>query len=690
MHEKFLSFGEARYYVRELKLKNTKDWEKFCYSGNKPDIIPGFPHLVYQKEWRGWDDWLRGSNSYFELMPKVKKGNLHQNRKSLKTESKYTSFEQAREFVHKLNLKKIKDWENFCAHGYLPEHIPTNPGVIYQKHWEGWQDWLVGNQDEFILEDSGESAKVLQKLQNTGEQKSTYLSFEKAKEFIHSLKLKSESDWWDYASSGNKPHDIPFAPWKEYSKDWSGFQDWIGIETHRTSNFLPFEQARDYVRKIGLKSANEWYRFRISGDKPSNIPSSPNAAYKEEWKGWGDWLGTGRIDTRKIKYLPFEQARDYVRKIGLRDYKQWTTYCKSGNKPHGIPNYPNQKYAKEWKGWRDWFQKSSIGELPAVELHSLDSDLTSSLDSAIDEIGSKFMPFEQAREFVRLMKLKGQKEWNDFCKSGKKPSNIPSSPHHIYKEKWKGYRDWLGIPESNFLPFEEARNYVRSLGLNSSNEWTKFLKSGRRPHNIPSNPDLTYKEKFQGYGDWLGTGKTRSTRSNQLSFEEARNHVKSLGLINYFEWTTYCKSGNKPPGIPSSPDKAYWEKWKGWQDWLGLSDFLPFHHAKSHVRALKLKDPMAWSRFCESGMKPGNIPSEPWRVYANEWKDWDDWLGIISSTHKKYLSFEESRKYVRSLKLSPDGWFGFCMSGRKPGNIPSNPAKTYRKEWISLKDWLGI
>jgi hypothetical protein len=439
-----------------------------------------------------------------------------------------------------------------------------------------------------------------------------------------------------------------------------------------------------------LKSAKEWFKFLKSGNRPITIPSSPEQTYKEKWKGWGDWLGTGRINPKKIKYLAFEQARDYVRKLGFRHYTQWKKFCSSGNKPFDIPSHPNLRYAKEWKGWRDWFQESSIEGLSDVESYSLDNDLTSALDSAIDEIGSKFLPFEQSRQFVRSLKLKGQKEWRDFCKSGKKPYNIPALPDRIYKKEWRGYKDWLGILEINFLPFVEARNYVRSLTLNSSTDWIKFLKSGNRPANIPANPEQHYKKEWKGWGDWLGTGRVRITRKNLWSFEEARNHVKSLGLVNYSEWTTYCKSGKKPPGIPSAPDKAYWEKWKGWQDWLGLADFMPFSRARAFVRQEKLKHPLLWKIFSKSRKKPDNIPAEPWRVYANEWQDWDDWLGIIYPSPQKYLSFEEARSYVRSLNLSPDGWHMFCMSEGKPDDIPSNPAKVYKKEWLGLKDWLGI
>jgi hypothetical protein len=39
------------------------------------------------------------------------------------------------------------------------------------------------------------------------------------------------------------------------------------------------------------------------------------------------------------------------------------------------------------------------------------------------------LPFAAAKMIVRKLKLKGVKEWKAWSKAGKRPSNIPSSPH---------------------------------------------------------------------------------------------------------------------------------------------------------------------------------------------------------------------------------------------------------------------
>jgi hypothetical protein len=37
----------------------------------------------------------------------------------------------------------------------------------------------------------------------------------------------------------------------------------------------------------------EWRQYCKSGERPDDIPSNPNSAYKDVgWAGWNDWLGT--------------------------------------------------------------------------------------------------------------------------------------------------------------------------------------------------------------------------------------------------------------------------------------------------------------------------------------------------------------------------------------------------------------
>ena len=49
--------------------------------------------------------------------------------------------------------------------------------------------------------------------------KKEFRSFKNARAFVYALKLKNQREWIQYTKSGNKPDDIPTAPWDVY-KEW--------------------------------------------------------------------------------------------------------------------------------------------------------------------------------------------------------------------------------------------------------------------------------------------------------------------------------------------------------------------------------------------------------------------------------------------------------------------------------------
>jgi hypothetical protein len=101
--------------------------------------------------------------------------------------------------------------------------------------------------------------------------------------------------------------------------------------------FRPFAEAKEYVHKLGLKSQTQWKKYCDSGQKPPDIPSAPIRVYKNEWKGMSDWLGIDFIAPNYRQYRPFKEARAFVRGLKLKGNTEWENYAKSGNKPPDIP-----------------------------------------------------------------------------------------------------------------------------------------------------------------------------------------------------------------------------------------------------------------------------------------------------------------------------------------------------------------
>ena len=70
--------------------------------------------------------------------------------------------------------------------------------------------------------------------------------------------------------------------------DWLGYES-----AHAApGSFLPFERARVYVHTLKLKSSREWKEWSKSGQRPVNISSNPHQTYRDEgWVSYPDWLG---------------------------------------------------------------------------------------------------------------------------------------------------------------------------------------------------------------------------------------------------------------------------------------------------------------------------------------------------------------------------------------------------------------
>ena len=236
---------------------------------------------------------------------------------------------------------------------------------------------------------------------------------------------------------------------------------------------------------------------------------------------------------------------------------------------------------------------------------------------------------------LRKLKLKTGKEWYEYVKKNKLPSNIPQSPIHIYKNNgWVSMRDWLGnklIDNYNrdFLPFNKARSFVRKLGLKNQKQWQEYSKT-KRPDFIPGNPRNAYKnDGWVSLGDWLGSGSKSTSEYSFLSYKEAKKWALENNIKSGTEWL--FKGSRIHNFLPSSPYKTYKDNWKGWGDFLNTGSvrtrnkvFKSFEEVKKWVIKEKIRTSQEWTAFKN---KPNDIPSNPQRTYKDQWKGWADFLG---------------------------------------------------------------
>jgi superfamily II DNA or RNA helicase len=367
--------------------------------------------------------------------------------------------------------------------------------------------------------------------------KGVYLSYQEVKEFVHKLGLKNQNEWREYCKSKNKPDNIPANPRGVYKNNgWISMGDFLGTGYVNNSEriYLSYKELKEIIHKLNLKSKTEWYDYCKSGDKPNNIPSNVNSVYKNKgWVDWGDFLGTGTIAPQKKEWVTYQEAKEFVSKLNLKNKEEWKEYVKSGNKPDNIPANPQGSYVN--KSWISWGEFLGTG--------------------IIASYNRKYLSYEETKEFISKFSFKNRNEFNEYCKSKNKPDNIITTPDRAYKNKgWISWGEFLGtgyIANRNrkYLTYEEAKEFVMKLNLKSQTEWKEYAKSGNKLDNMPMHPNEVYEnEGWKGWAHflgYLGNGNVWN-KNNIIAFlEENKEYlhtcsvpelltiIESNGLYNY-------------------------------------------------------------------------------------------------------------------------------------------------------------
>jgi len=401
------SYNAARTFARSLKLKSVREWRNFVYRAAKdsfPTSIPKNPKIFYQKEWKGWEDFL--GDSYLK--------------------KKWVPYSEAKVFARKLQLKSIPQWKEYVQGKRadlpaLPLNIPKRPDTIYR--YSGFEGWI-----EFL---GSEKRKALR----------TYRTYDQAKAFVNTLGIKNPKQWREYCKGNLKdlpklPDDIPAGPDTYYKQEWEGYPEWLRGKRREYASYL---EALSFAKQQNIKTKDGWQeaikKFHKTNPKRNrDFPYNPELVYAAngDWKGWTAFIGKELRIMHLDKPWPYDRAANFVRKLKIKSKRQWFSYIK-GEMPHlpeipkTIPRSPNKVYGKKWKGWTDF-----LGTKP-----QLGKDI-------------KKWSFVKARAYIQNLGIKNKADWLLYTKGrlpgyDLKPIQIPSYPRIPYKKEWKGWKDFLGL-----------------------------------------------------------------------------------------------------------------------------------------------------------------------------------------------------------------------------------------------------
>ena len=376
-----------------------------------------------------------------------------------------------------------------------------------------------------------------------------YRSYDEAKKYAQSLKLKKIKEWKNHTKSRNFPKDIPSNPYGTYKDDWKSWAEFLDAPKYHGFIYPEFNILKEFIQKKKIKSAKHYSKLWREGKLKAGfyISAKPDVAYqKKGWTSWQEFLGNKNRIYKESDAYSFDEFKKICKKYNIKNSRLFRYSKKRKNDPK-MPSSPDVFY-KQWTSWPEVFGNNK---------------------------GSRknFLTFKKARIFARSLGFVNQKQWTSFVKTKDKPLYIPAQPQSIYKNEFKGFRDFLGYKRSfrkSYLSFNETKKIVQKLNFLSVSDYSKKFsenKEFRKIHNI--RPQTVYKKEWKGWEDYLGNKniKYRLMKKEYLNFNQIKKFANKKKIKTKEEWYE-TKMPNK---IPRSVDKVFKKQWKSWPDFLGTS-----------------------------------------------------------------------------------------------------------------------
>lgn len=279
------SYSKAQKTVRELGIRNSSDyfsWRKVNKHNKKRDSLPPNPPKEFELFWSGWPDFIGPSYVNSSVACSNKKVS-------------YLNYSEARDLSREMGAKNSSDYASLRRKSpEMVSTLPSQPKSYYGDDWTGWEDFLG---DSYV---------------NLNEQSvidtSSYLSFEYAQKYARNCNIRNASHYGEYRRKNKEFKDnLPSNPHKFYKKNWNGWESFLGDGYHsnviKNPKFVTYREAQKLVTQYGaISNSATFHAIRKRHEELHVVPSSPSTYYRDEWKGWQEFLGKN-YKNKNLQYL---------------------------------------------------------------------------------------------------------------------------------------------------------------------------------------------------------------------------------------------------------------------------------------------------------------------------------------------------------------------------------------------------
>lgn len=544
-----------------------------------------------------------------------------------------------------------------------------------------------------------------------------------------------------------------------------------------------FEEFKSFIQSLHLRNDSELRDYITANNRgevffnrlgmrcpicPFNVSYYLLKSTYPEYKNFNDLMGVPpKPKPYPAEYKTVKQVRRFILdNVPLNTLDDWDTYCELSRSTSEDTIIFNGYTVPKRPDWVPEDIAATYG--PTAIQYSISWFFNIQPPEPIQH--PKYASYEQARAFVHTLGLSTTHHWLRYVKatnSGKKykfvdgtilpprPSWVPGLPESVYITYggWISWKDFLGDAEyQKVMPFEEAREFVRSLHLSSYKEYRAYYLHSKKigvfrnqfeevcelpPYNLPPLPHETYKKLgvWTDYADFIGKA---NNKINYMDYETAKQFVVPLELSTPSEWQMYIEistqygtyvnaSGAELPAPPLDLHKYpmfYYKcrkEWRGWTDFLRGDSILScnrnantrslikrtywtYDQARSYVHELRLTSVKEYVAYinCDPHLpfynnhmmrctpRPDMLPKNTSNYYMSQftWVNWIDFLGL---TEKQGVPYEDCKFYANKYNIKKQThWPRVVKANNLPVPIDVEGYYRVRGVWVSWNDLFDI
>ena len=403
----------------------------------------------------------------------------------------FLQFEEARKYVHELNLKNSKEWIAYYKSERRPKNIPSNPRTVYKNNWISINDWLGNNP--------------------TKGQRQYNINDDYFKTWSHNMAY-TLGFWWADGSIHINKGSFSFVLCQ---KDRLILDLILEDMECNPRPIRPFNNA--YICRVASKTIVTDLISLGGSERKSlttNFPKIPNEYLSDFIRGFFDGDGCIYFDDTLQKYKCkftcgsknfIYQLHDVLIKnipdLGgsIETVNPLKIYPSSLKEGHIVPK--NECYNLVFTASDTLKILNYIYQLPCKlkleRKHNLfiKSKITNTMVI-------KHYSYEEIKNLVKNKNIKSIEYLMQY-RIDNNDYRIPCNMH-FYRLQYKGADKFF----DRFITYENAKKYVSELGLKGVREWMEWAKTTNRPPYINSNPQKYYKNNgWTSWADFLGNKK---------------------------------------------------------------------------------------------------------------------------------------------------------------------------------------